>query len=462
MNRRDMVIGSTALVLGPVVGFPARGQAAPATPVASPAAEPVVAGYAEVGPEYEAARAELLGQGRAVAEVLWGSEAATLFDRMSPELRAVVTKEQLASLVPSLKANRVHFELAQFNAIFDGYLVGRTIEGFFTQGSTTTFTLTADGAPKTGLPLDGHWTGRIESGATRLGIAATFETVAGKLGGTIDVPEQGLIGLPLADVGFEATRTLGDRQSDQALPLSATNRAYYARYPWGKAAIVLTLGIAPGGQLMSLTVAPDWPLPADPAGDYESKIAYRLPFDGVWWVFWGGDTVLQNYHAAYQSQRHAYDIVIWKDGGTHTGDGTRNEDYWAFGQPLHAPAAGTVVTVLDGIANNTPGVLNPEPHPAGNHVVIQTAEGEFVYLAHMKQGAVRVKQGDRVDAGDFLGLSGNSGNSSEAHLHIHVQDRADFFDPGAVSLPLRFSEYLADGKPVTRGVPVQGQFISNP
>src|SRR5262249_20094526 len=152
---------------------------------------------------------------------------------------AAAPKERLAALVSSLETDRVHFELAEFNAIFDGHLAGRTIEGFFTQGLTSSFTLTADNAATTGSPLDGHWTGQIESGTTKIGIAVSFATVGGKLGGTLDVSEQGLTGLALSAVAFEASRALGERQLDQALPLSATNRAYYARYSWGESALVL-------------------------------------------------------------------------------------------------------------------------------------------------------------------------------------------------------------------------------
>jgi hypothetical protein len=459
MNRREMVIGSAAAILGAVGGFRKTGLAAQATPVASPVAGPVVAAYAEVGGDYDAEHAKLLEQGREVADLLFGGNAAVVYERMSPALQGMYSAERLASVIPSLTTDRVHFELSPLGAVFDGHLAGRTIEGFFTQGTTTTFSLTADGEPKPGAPVDGHWTGQIGSGTTAIGIAVTVATVAGTLSGTLDVPAQKLTGLPLSKVRYVRSVALGERASDEALPVSSTNRVYVAQYPWGGNTIALTVGIEPEGGLTALRVVPAWPLPVDPAADYESKIAYRLPVNGVWWVIWGGDTVLQNYHVEYQNQRHAYDIVIWKDGGTHTGDGNRNEDYWVFGQPLLAPAAGTVVAVLDGIANNTPGVLNPEPHPAGNHVVIQTAAREFVFLAHLKQKSIRVKQGDRVVAGDLLGLAGNSGNSSEPHLHIHVQDKADFFAPDAIGLPLRFSDYLADGKPVSTGEPVQGQFI---
>src|SRR5262249_49812865 len=144
--------------------------------------------------------------------------------------------------VAFLTTNRLHFELPQFGAVFDGHVDGSTIEGFFTQGTTTTFSLTAAGRPEPDSPIDGRWQGQIGSGATKIGIAVTFETASGGRRATIDVPTQGLVGLPLSNVRFDATVTLGKRGTDQALPMSATNRAYLAQYPWGDAAIELSLG----------------------------------------------------------------------------------------------------------------------------------------------------------------------------------------------------------------------------
>jgi murein DD-endopeptidase MepM/ murein hydrolase activator NlpD len=118
-----------------------------------------------------------------------------------------------------------------------------------------------------------------------------------------------------------------------------------------------------------------------------------------------------------------------------------------------------VVTVLDGIPDHDPGKPNPIPHIAGNHVVIQTAPEEFVVIAHFQQNSIRVKEGDKVQAGDVLGLAGVIGQSTEPHIHIHLQNRADLLDPQAIGLPLRFSDYLGDGVPVVEGVPVQGTFV---
>jgi len=56
---------------------------------------------------------------------------------------------------------------------------------------------------------------------------------------------------------------------------------------------------------------------------YRTKTALRLPFEGAWDVFWGGRSLAQNYHTAYPDQRFAYDLLILKDGSTHTGDGKK-------------------------------------------------------------------------------------------------------------------------------------------
>lgn len=98
-------------------------------------------------------------------------------------------------------------------------------------------------------------------------------------------------------------------------------------------------------------------------------------------------------------------------------------------------------------------------HPAGNHVIIQTAADEYLLIAHMQEGSVQVGKDDHVVAGEQLGLVGNSGNTSESHIHIHIQDSSDFFAPSAVGLPLRFSGYLANGESVDPGGPVQGEFV---
>jgi murein DD-endopeptidase MepM/ murein hydrolase activator NlpD len=190
--------------------------------------------------------------------------------------------------------------------------------------------------------------------------------------------------------------------------------------------------------------------------EYETRTRLRLPFQGEWHVFWGGRSLSENYHAKAKDQRFAYDLLILKDGASHAGEGKRNEDYYCFGRPVVAPGSGIVHAVEDSIEDNVPGVMNPR-QAMGNHVVVDHGNGEFSFLAHFRRGSVRVKAGDRVNAGDVLGLCGNSGNSSEPHLHYHLQDTPEPFMGSG--LPAQFVDYIADGQAVERGEPTRGQRI---
>ncbi|MGG4142596.1 peptidoglycan DD-metalloendopeptidase family protein [Paenibacillus algorifonticola] len=173
--------------------------------------------------------------------------------------------------------------------------------------------------------------------------------------------------------------------------------------------------------------------PATETDSILTKNSYSLPFHGEWLVIWGGNNALVNYHYEYESQRYAYDFVQAKDGYSYEGDPLKNESYFAFGQDILAPADGTVVSVVNDIADNEPvGVMN-EKVPAGNMVVIDHG-GEYSYLAHMKKGSAVVKPGDKVSKGDVLGQTGNSGNSSEAHLHFQLSDGKDLFTSSAIAV----------------------------
>lgn len=146
------------------------------------------------------------------------------------------------------------------------------------------------------------------------------------------------------------------------------------------------------------------------------------PFKGRWLTFWGGGAREQNAHIDHPNQRHAFDFLgLGPDGNTKKGGGAANEDYYAFGRDILAPADGTVTDVITGVRDNAPGSMN-QYSALGNAVLIRHREHEVSVLAHLKQGSVRVKAGDVVRRGDVLGQCGNSGNSSEPHLHYHLQN----------------------------------------
>ena len=184
-----------------------------------------------------------------------------------------------------------------------------------------------------------------------------------------------------------------------------------------------------------------------------------LPFRGEWSVFWGGDTREQNYHVTYKPQKNAFDILMADSAGrTHLRSGEKNEDYYAFGQPVIAPCDGEVVQAVDGVRDNVPGEMNPA-YMAGNSIIVKTANNEYLLLAHFKQFSIRVKQGNKVKKGQLLGLCGNSGNSSEPHIHFHIQNSDDLMN--GTGIKCNFEKIIVNGTVKSDYSPVKGERIRN-
>jgi hypothetical protein len=128
------------------------------------------------------------------------------------------------------------------------------------------------------------------------------------------------------------------------------------------------------------------------------------------------------------AQRFAIDYVkVDEQGRRFTGDSLRNESYYAQGEDALAVAAGTVVAIKDGIPENVPGITSRAvpitmETVGGNHVILDIGGGRYAFYAHLQPGSLRVRVGDRVERGAVLGLVGNSGNSTEPHLHFHIAD----------------------------------------
>lgn len=257
-----------------------------------------------------------------------------------------------------------------------------------------------------------------------------------------------------AQIGEEAEvlREAGRRDG----PMQVYTRV--SRFTRAPARVEVFFATDSAGRIEGFSVRPSREEAPTRFGDYRTKATLRLPFEGDWYVFWGGRTVDANYHAASEDQRFALDLVVrGPDGRSHAGAGTRNEDYHCWGKPILAPAAGTVVAAVDGIADNVPRATTNTEAPAGNHVMLDLGGGEFALLAHFRAGSLAVRPGETVAAGQTLGECGNSGNSSEPHLHFHLQDGPTLFR--AAGLPAQFTDYLADGQPVPRGEPTRGQTI---
>ena len=120
----------------------------------------------------------------------------------------------------------------------------------------------------------------------------------------------------------------------------------------------------------------------------------------------------------------------------NTGDGKNAEDFYSWGQLVAAPVNGTVVSIENSLPDNALGVHDTE-HVLGNHVEIKTADGDYVFLAHLQKRSVQVAVGKAVQAGDALGKCGNSGNSDFPHVHMHVQNPPDL--PGGQGKNVTFT-----------------------
>jgi murein DD-endopeptidase MepM/ murein hydrolase activator NlpD len=227
-----------------------------------------------------------------------------------------------------------------------------------------------------------------------------------------------------------------------------------------KAKLELLVAVDAEGKISGMRISA--PTPEKPRNTARNKTALGLPFKGEWLIFWGGDTPAQNYHQDAPTQRFAFDIFKTDaEGSSHKGEGKTNEDYYAFGQEIVADADGVVTDVVTGIKDNVPGVMNPLM-AVGNFVMIRHANGEVSFFAHLKYESTKVKVGDQIKRGQVIGLCGNSGNSSEAHLHYQIQNTTLF--EAENSMKVFFEKVLVKraGKTETKTEysPVKGDIVS--
>ncbi|WAZ22681.1 M23 family metallopeptidase [Streptomyces cinnabarinus] len=173
-------------------------------------------------------------------------------------------------------------------------------------------------------------------------------------------------------------------------------------------------------------------------------------------------------------QTYAIDIVAEPEPGARPGFralwplARRNADFPAFRAPLHAVADGTVVRAEDRQRDHLsrtslPGLLYLMLVEAsvremagvrrivGNHLVLDLGDGTHALYAHLNHGSLTVAEGDRVRAGQVLARCGNSGNSSEPHVHFQLMDGSD--PDTARGLPFRWRGI---------GVPGNGEIFEAP
>ena len=178
--------------------------------------------------------------------------------------------------------------------------------------------------------------------------------------------------------------------------------------------------------------------------DVEPALSIYSPFKETTLIGWGGDSIESNLpHSIWASEKWAYDIIM---AGSNL-DSNRLEDYDIYKVALYAPISGTVIAAKDTEADilpNTEEFLSLE----GNYIYLKVDEtGTYLLMNHLLKDSITVEVGDRVVVGEYLGKVGNTGSTSEPHLHIHHQRQNPtkvLFPTIAEGLPLYF--YNNEGK----------------
>jgi hypothetical protein len=195
-----------------------------------------------------------------------------------------------------------------------------------------------------------------------------------------------------------------------------------------------------------------------------APVAVAAPLRGDHWL--AGDSVHNTPDAAhrrtiilegaqpYLAQRYAIDWVKYRmekgDAVTWTGPESQNSSYLCYDAPIYSVANGVVVDAMDGVPENVPhsgkyAVNINFINAGGNHLVVDIGNDRYAFYAHMRPGTVAVKVGDHVQQGQILGHIGNTGSSTEPHLHMHIVDRPSFL--AANGVPYEFQSFSASAAP---------------
>ena len=185
----------------------------------------------------------------------------------------------------------------------------------------------------------------------------------------------------------------------------------------------------------------------------DTSVNISSPITGRWLVYNSPSTKVPSHRGHGWAQTFAVDFVHDPLDGIRPpfGEGSLFKsatDYAGFGADIHSPINGEVVRVWTWARDHRArdsvparilmmfeGVreLGGPVAMLGNYIVLRQNSGWYVLLAHLQRGSISVQPSDFVNIGDKLARCGNSGNSSEPHLHIQVMDRASVWT--AIGIP---------------------------
>lgn len=194
------------------------------------------------------------------------------------------------------------------------------------------------------------------------------------------------------------------------------------------------------------------------------EIVISLPFVGRWLARNSPARRVPSHGTDLLGERYAIDF-IGVDHHHRTADRRDwrtllstepQERFFGFGRPILAPARGVVVQVHDGELDHVgrrsqltlvPYALGQSARLrrgvaaiAGNYLIIALPDsGAFVALVHLRAGSIRVAIGDEVRVGQPIADCGNSGNSTQPHVHVQVMDSLDL--SAARGIPMAFRRF---------------------
>ena len=200
---------------------------------------------------------------------------------------------------------------------------------------------------------------------------------------------------------------------------------------------------------------------------YNQNATLTLPFDGKCLVTEGHDflthhcrnfpfthPLIQQIGITGNSSRFGYDFVLLDEEFRmlFKEPPRRNEDFYGWDRPVLCPGEGEIVGLAKDLADNDfskPPEFDVEAHLTdpegsmakhfGNYVLIDHGKHEFSVLAHMREGSIQTKLGEKVLKGDLLGRTGTSGDSFFPHIHYQVQDGKSFLK--SEGLPSNFENF---------------------
>ncbi len=208
----------------------------------------------------------------------------------------------------------------------------------------------------------------------------------------------------------------------------------------------LSLPAAPDAVVISITGASETGVVIESeiridVAPVEPQTDYIFPLQGTWFVGAGPDA--RSHHRWNVASEFAMDIIkLGAEGLSRDGPIDRNASYFAYGAPVRAVADGVVTATRDDIAEDESMLRRPDESftahearirdkqnqlimedaeaVAGNYVIIQHKDGKYSQYAHLRPGSIEVKAGEVVRQGQSIGELGNSGNSTEPHLHFQM------------------------------------------